>query len=59
MTLSGARPKNGRPLQNLPHPVKDGFVEAGPSRVFRDGPGILRANWVTIETARCLESTLR
>ena len=36
-----ARPKCGRPLQNLPATALDGFVAADPSRAFRDGPGIL------------------
>jgi hypothetical protein len=35
MWKKAARPKNGRPLQK-----QYGFVEAGPSHAFRDGPGI-------------------
>jgi hypothetical protein len=35
-----ARPKNGRPLQNLPRSMRDGFVAAVLSRDFRDRTGI-------------------
>jgi hypothetical protein len=37
---TAARPKNGRPLQNLPPSTHGGFVAAVPSRAFRDGTGI-------------------
>src|SRR5258708_35277822 len=37
---TAARPKNGRPLQNLPPTSLGGFVAAVPSRAFRDGTGI-------------------
>ena len=40
MEQTAARPKNGRPLQNLLRTRHYGFVEAVPSRVFRDGTGI-------------------
>jgi hypothetical protein len=40
MQQTAARPKNGRPLQNLPPTTLGGFVAAVPSRVFRDGTGI-------------------
>src|ERR1700747_607564 len=40
MERTAARPKNGRPLQNLPATMHGGFVAAFPSRVFRDGTGI-------------------
>jgi hypothetical protein len=37
-----ARPKSGRPLQMQPVQWRHGFVEASPSRVLRDGEGMLR-----------------
>jgi hypothetical protein len=37
----GARPKTERPLHNLLNIWRRGFVEVGPARAFRDGPGIL------------------
>src|SRR4029077_18304174 len=37
MEQTAARPKNGRPLQNLPPTTPGGFVAAVPSRAFRDG----------------------
>ena len=40
MDKTGARPKNGRPLQNLSPTTHGGFVAAVPSRAFRDGTGI-------------------
>jgi hypothetical protein len=40
MEQTAARPKNGRPLQNLPPSTHGGFVAAIPSRAFRDGTGI-------------------
>jgi len=40
MEQTAARPKNGRPLQNLPPTSLGGFVAAVPSRAFRDGTGI-------------------
>ena len=40
MERTAARPKTGRPLQNLLPIRQDGFVEAVPSRAFRDGTGI-------------------
>src|SRR5258708_31135989 len=40
MGQTAARPKNGRPLQNLPRTTHSGFVAAVPSRAFRDGTGI-------------------
>src|SRR4029077_4634948 len=41
MEQRAARPKNGRPLQNLPPTTHGDFVAAVPSRAFRDGTGIL------------------
>jgi hypothetical protein len=38
---TAARPKSGRPLQNQLPATGDGFVEATPSRVVRDGVGTL------------------
>jgi len=35
-----ARPKSGRPLQSQLPPTEDGFVEASPSHVLRDGEGM-------------------
>ena len=32
--------KNGRPLQNQLQTGRNGFVEAGPSHAFRDGPAM-------------------
>ena len=40
MEQTAARPKDGRPLQNLPPATHGGFVAAVPSRAFRDGTGI-------------------
>src|SRR4029077_16948478 len=40
MEHTAARPKNGRPLQNLPPTTHGDFVAAVPSRAFRDGTGI-------------------
>src|ERR1019366_6711873 len=39
MERPSARPKNGRPLQNLLSTIHYGFVEAVPSQVLRDGTG--------------------
>ena len=39
MEQTAARPKSGRPLQNLPPTTPGGFVAAVPSRAFRDGTG--------------------
>jgi hypothetical protein len=38
---TAARPKSGRPLQTPLPARQDGFAEAVPFRVFRDGTGIL------------------
>src|SRR5258708_2237744 len=40
MEQTAARPKSGRPLQNLQPTTQGGFVAADPSRAFRDGSGI-------------------
>jgi hypothetical protein len=44
MEQTAARLKNGRPLQNPLLTRQDGFVEAVPSRVFRDGTGTFTVN---------------
>lgn len=53
-----ARPQNGRPLQRPPQIPRNGFVAAFPSRVFRDGKGMIaintesrRENWCGITSA--------
>jgi hypothetical protein len=38
---ASASPKCGRPLQNQPPTAEEGFVEASPARVLRDGEGML------------------
>src|SRR5437879_8006706 len=40
-TKTDARPRTGRPLQRQSPPLRDAFVAAAPSRVLRDGAGIL------------------
>jgi len=58
MEHTDARPRNRRPLQNLPPTTPGGFVAAVPSRAFRDGTGIFMVKLSHSQEKESLEADL-